>query len=334
MPSLATTKPTAQRDYFFDNLRFFLIFCVVLCHGIETIRGTSEIIATFHEIILCFCMPLFVYVTGYFAKSMAKHDSPKRSKIINICLLYLICQVIKCSIYGGFSLLRPSYANWFLIGLIVWYFTLPAISKFKPKWTIAITVVFAVIIGTDPHANDILQLSRVIGFFPFFLLGYYTPKDFSAKLQSNKFRIIQAVIFILGIAAYLFIFNDFISTGILHSHKSYSAMHYTIAQGMTLKIWWYVFAALMSFGVLSIIPRKKYFFSKLGARTLPIYIIHTILYRWITCCTDFFDHIAAADNTLIICIVFSAVVTLVCSIKIFDIAFNKFMGLDFKFLYK
>ena len=52
------------REYKFDNLKILLILLVVLGHIIEPFYKLN----TLYLIIYAFHMPVFVYISGYFAK--------------------------------------------------------------------------------------------------------------------------------------------------------------------------------------------------------------------------------------------------------------------------
>ena len=58
-----------ERDYFFDNLKAVLIFLVVLGHFLLPIHGESVLVVV-KRLIYVFHMPLFVFVSGYFAKKI------------------------------------------------------------------------------------------------------------------------------------------------------------------------------------------------------------------------------------------------------------------------
>ena len=334
MKSETLSKPYKNRDYFFDNLRLLLIFCVVFCHCLEKVRDSSGSIALMHEVLLCFVMPMFVFVTGYFAKGLADSNSPKRLKILNILVLLIICQIIKMDIYDFGTILKPHYGNWFLLAIAVWYYILPTVNKIKPFLAILIAMIVAVFISGDPEVYELLQLLRIFGFFPFFILGFYCNGDIIERLKANRMRVIEGCVLIVGILLYVFIFQHYVPVELLHCKVSYGAMGLSFIKGGILRLWWYGFALFMGFGVLAVVPRKKYFFTVYGTRTLPIYIIHTILWCFIAVYTDFFDQVANYDNTAIIFFVFSILVTIVCGNKWFNNWFNQFMNIKFEFLFK
>ena len=256
-----------ERDYFFDNLRLFLIFCVVFCHGIEQVRGDSDIIIILHETILSYMMPMFVFVTGFFSKNMADVNSSKRKKILNFIVLLCICQIIKQLIFGYDTFIQPHYGNWYLLAMVVYYYTLPLVAKIKPMYMMPLSILGGLLIGLEANAGA-LQLSRIISFFPFFLLGYYCTKENIDIVKTMKFRIIGIITLVLAIIVFVLFFVDIIPIGILQGNKNFEEMELSVIQGGIYRIWWYCFAPIMGFGICALIPRRKIAISFLGARTL------------------------------------------------------------------
>ena len=74
-----------ERDYFFDNLKAVLIFLVVLGHFLLPIHGESVLVVV-KRLIYVFHMPLFVFVSGYFAKKIYKNGQYNFKKILYLCL--------------------------------------------------------------------------------------------------------------------------------------------------------------------------------------------------------------------------------------------------------
>src|SRR5699024_10109746 len=72
-----------SKDLRMSNLKGILIFLVVFGHFIEIYKKEYYELFVF---IYAFHMPVFIFISGYFAKRMRK------SKIINLILLYLIFQ--------------------------------------------------------------------------------------------------------------------------------------------------------------------------------------------------------------------------------------------------
>ena len=68
-----------ERNYLFDNLKFFLIVLVVFGHSLEEI-SLEHNYAIIRAWIYSFHMPAFVFISGYFSKCDNFSESIKVSK--------------------------------------------------------------------------------------------------------------------------------------------------------------------------------------------------------------------------------------------------------------
>lgn len=320
-----------KRDAYFDNLRYFLMFVVVFCHGIENFRSSSLIIEEIHNNLLLFVMPLFVFVSGFFAKSMGDAENPKRSKIINLFVLYILVQVVKCIISGSFTLIKPTYGNWYLICLVVWYTTLPFIKGFKPFYVIVTTVLFGLLIGAETSGMTIFQVSRMVCFFPFFVLGYYTKKEY-LNVFKGKY-IIGIIGLILSVVALHVLTSNGFSHSILHANKCYSEMKYSVQLGVFYRLIWYFLSTFTSCCVLCLITSKQNMFTNIGKYTLPIYILHTCLYLFLIKRTSLLDYISENTGTAALLIGnfdISFIILIIFGNAFFSGMFDKLMKCDFR----
>lgn len=334
---MSDTNKVPTRDSYYDNLRLFLMFIVVLCHGLEVTCGTSEGLTDLHKVLLSFCMPLFVFMTGFFAKSMAVDGGPKRMRIYNIVLMYVIAQGIKMLIGGSYKFLSPKYGNWFLLAMIAWYAVLPFMAKLKPAVVMTGSFAAAFLVGMDPDATSVFSISRLVCLFPFFMMGFYLPKEQAPRLREPKARILGICLLILGIFLCLTGWNDMASRGVLHFHKTYKQMEMSFWKGSILRLLRCVMALIMGYGIMSIIPNKQTKLTVLGTRTLPIFVVHTCFYYYLNNRTEFFPMITEmfpAGQRLAIIFILSVVMTIICGNKYFAKVFDKIMGYDFRGLMK
>lgn len=321
---------TNKRDAYFDNVRFFLMLCVVLCHGLEHFRSMSIFVKSLHNIILLFVMPLFVFVSGFFAKSMAIEDSPKRKRIINLIILYLVSQIIKCMILNKYTLIKPQYANWYLLCIIAWYTILPLLNEIKPLNIALISIVFGLLIGIEKEGMNILQVSRMFCFFPFFIIGYSLKKEHIELIREKK--IIGLVGTVFCSFAILFLMDKGLPLSVLHANKCYSEMKLSIMLGITYRMLWYLLSSIMGISVLSVIPKNKTFFTVYGTRTLPIYIIHTCIYCYLINRTPLIDFVIdnLKSSSLIIFNFFVSIfIVMFCGNSFFSKIFDFVMQYDF-----
>ena len=174
-----------ERDYFFDNLKAVLIFLVVLGHFLLPIHGESVLVVV-KRLIYVFHMPLFVFVSGYFAKKIYKNGQYNFKKILYLIKAYIIFVIAIQIVYAlcGFrdfseiNFFSQSGAPWYLFAMIVWYLTIPVIRKYKEIPVLIVTVALALIAGYFKNIGDFLCMSRILVFGPFFYLGFLMVETF------------------------------------------------------------------------------------------------------------------------------------------------------------
>lgn len=87
-----------ERIHFFDNLKGILIFLVVFGHYALLVHAASPAMGGVYEYIYLFHMPLFVFVSGFFAKSIVKNGRLRVEKIFSIVALAMLFQLALISI--------------------------------------------------------------------------------------------------------------------------------------------------------------------------------------------------------------------------------------------
>ena len=171
---------TKERDYFFDNLKAVLIFLVVLGHFLLPIHGDNPLVVV-KRLIYIFHMPLFVFVSGYFAKKIYKNGQYNFKKILYLIKAYVLFVIAIQIVYAicGFedfveiNFFSQSGAPWYLFAMIVWYLTIPLIRRCRPLPVISVNIGLALVAGYFKNVGDFLCLSRILVFGPFFYIGYY-----------------------------------------------------------------------------------------------------------------------------------------------------------------
>ncbi len=180
-----------DRDYRIDNLRCLLIVLVVFCH-LLVVMSTGPLTGVLYQVIYVFHMPVFVFVTGYFARWR-----PQRIAC-GLLLPYVEFQLLAC-LWGnflmgrvwwwGFTLLQPSWTLWYLLTCVFWYATTPLLTEVRtPRARLAVVAAaFAasIAIGWVPWAADAYDLSRMVVLYPFFCAGFFAGKmGLSARIDA------------------------------------------------------------------------------------------------------------------------------------------------------
>jgi fucose 4-O-acetylase-like acetyltransferase len=273
-----------QRDYYFDNAKFILIFFVVFGHLIQSFIEQNEMVYTLYKVIYTFHMPAFILVSGFFARGLYEKGYIKkvaRKLILPYLIFQLIYSVFYYFLYNESHLvvdpLDPHWSLWFLISLFFWNMMLFGFSRLKPITGVLLALAIGLGVGYVDWISNYLSLSRTFVFFPLFLLGYYLTKDQVQILTRPAFRMVAILLFV---AAFIFysIFPD-ISYQWLFGSKSYHALETPAVIGMFVRLGLYLLSTIMVLSFLAIVPKSKIFFTNLGKNTLYVYLLHGFFIR-------------------------------------------------------
>lgn len=320
------------REYYFDNAKFIIIMLVVIAHLTSPLKEDGKIMNAMWIFINAFHMPTLIFISGYFAKGYINKEGKIKYKRLWTYIIYYLGAQVTISLFEIFvletkdayiSLVSPRSSLWYLMCLICWYLVLPLICNFDHKKVFIVAIVVALLMGYDQDANNVMSIMRVFNHFPFFLMGYYFKKEWIYKFRNKKTKIC-AVVVLAVLAVLIYILQDIIPTRIITSNYAYADSNLRVLYRMRIawinRIGYYAVASIMGACVLLLIPRGKAIYTKLGSRTLQVYIIHRFLYLaeleygWA-------DKFMDMNYGGIIVILIAIVVTLILSLKIFEYPF-------------
>lgn len=289
------------RLYFYDNAKFILIFLVVLGHAISPFKSGGpghEFFYFLWRTINALHMPCLIFISGFFAK---KYIRPDGSINVQRPFTYIIYYLVAQFAVGAFevyvqgdviskSVLTPRSSLWFLMCLIWWYLFLPIIDKFDPRKMMVIAILAGLIFGYDAKISNFVAMSRMITHFPFFLFGYYITGEHMQVLFTKKAKLISIPVIILSVG--FLVFLNLISADsdtlkyIINRFVVCDKSYFEIFKGTDVNpVFWfmprivfYITAAALCFSLLAWVPGKKTFFTKFGARTMAVYILHRFVY--------------------------------------------------------
>lgn len=274
----------AKRLYKFDNIKTILIFLVVFGHLLELTKGCELLYLTIYS----FHMPLFMFVTGYFARFDRKHI------LYHMVCPYLIFQVLytyfDIYVLGSAKLtltfVRPYWILWYLFAIIVYYLLIPFLDVESRKGKILIfggAVVITLLSGYDGKLGYDFAAARICSFMPFFIAGFYMSKEQAAGRFIHMKKDVRylvcfvcAVLIIAGIV--LILKQGIIKANMLYGSCSYELAHYNI--WIKLLIITIAFIWIIIFMVL--VPDQKVpFLSQTGRYTMPVFLLHGFVVKLI-----------------------------------------------------
>lgn len=273
-----------MRNYKIDNIRFILIFLVVLGHFFEPTSSTT--LAYISEFIYSFHMPVFVFISGYLAKFNTQRIV--RTYLYSYILMqtvYILFNKYYLGIYTtSFDYSYPHYTLWYLLAMAMYCMIIPLIQTDrigKKIVVLAISLFISLFAGTDLGVGYAFTAARFFGFLPFFVLGYYMRTE---PLTEKLKKITLPVKLLLGIVfggAICFFEMLILNTPLVSIWDTYYAFPYIQTNGG-----WKARVILLITGFLwiafffIITPKKKIpVISNIGANTFPIYIFHGLVVK-------------------------------------------------------
>jgi|GEM_PF-8956 len=153
-----------NRIALWDNLKFFLVTCVVIGHFVDQFTDISNIYDSIFLFIYSFHIPLFIFISGLMFKN--KDVTSKVIFFISIGFAYKIVSAIVERLLGTikveFLLLSDGGISWFMFALAAYTIILRVIEGQNKRYILIFAIVLACFVGYDPGIGDFLYLSRII----------------------------------------------------------------------------------------------------------------------------------------------------------------------------
>ncbi|OTN75523.1 hypothetical protein A5886_000597 [Enterococcus sp. 8G7_MSG3316] len=274
----------SQRTAYFDNAKFLLMILVVFSHLLQSFIGDHKFYHDLYYFIFTFHMPAFVFLSGYFAKPLTK-GSKVAVLIQKFLLPYLFFQIFYIVYYWliglretpKIQLLNPQWALWFLLSMFFWQLSLFVFQRLTPKQAIILSIALSLGAGYLPFLNQILTLQRTFVFLPFFIIGFYFPKNDMAFLQTSRLRWLS-VSFLPIIYGFIAVFHGMNKYMVFGSKPYEDYLSYPLFGG-PLRGVFFLIGLMGIVGFMRIVPRETMFFTKWGKNTLLVYLLQGIFIK-------------------------------------------------------
>ena len=303
-----------NRRFDLDNLKGILILLVVYGHLLFPVAlkqsGISYEVSSF---IYFFHMPAFLFVSGLLTKNVEIKEYIKK-----VFLLYFVFN-FSLSLFdfyingAAIDFIHPYYSMWYLIVVLVGRIL---ISINDSPVLFLISLIFSLFSGFSP-ADNTFALSRIIGFMPFFLFGYFLSKKniFEFK-DSGKIKNIYHIVPLLFFFYIVYVFTLRSDLGIdFYTFSSFNSYYEFIFRLVLIFI---NFGLILS--MFFVIPNKKIpILSTIGKNSLTIYLLHRFI-------TLLFEKVFLPDKTRVFISIFvSVIICVVLGSSLFNNVFEKFI---------
>lgn len=322
-----------KRIYTLDNLKFMLIALVVMGHIANSYASSDALLRSAFMFIYTFHMPAFIFVSGLFCKKMTAENI--RKKMIYYFLLYIsLSMILRVNYFiyrrtPSFSLFSENGVPWFMFALAVFYGITYLIRDCNKVLILVFCILLACFIGYDNSIGDFLCLSRIIVFYPFFLLGHMI--DIPSLLSITQKKAIRflsaAIVLAFALICFLKIDSVYVFRPLLGGRNPYSTLSEVLAPyGGFLHFILYFISFSLTICLISIAPpRKIILLSSLGQRTLPVYFFHYLLIYSLRYFSVAQKMAASMPNGVwqLLFLGLGIPITFVFSLKLFELPFTK-----------
>lgn len=281
---------TKARIALWDNARFVAIALVVLGHALTKTVAETDSSFVLYVTIYLFHIPLFVFLSGFFASAEAPTPERIKSVVVDLLIPYLIFEFIWSMIQSVqaeqflFNPLRPSWTLWFLLSLAAWRILLPYLVQIPMP--LLVSTVLAVWSGYW-SVDQTLSLSRTLAFLPFFVLGWHAKAwGFQAWWQSRSPRQVviirtSGMVWLVGVLTLVWQSRDVLREWgirkLLTADTGYvdAGFEQWFAGGFRVGL--FVLATTMIGAFVVSMPRRHLWISSLGAGTMTVYLLHSFV---------------------------------------------------------
>ncbi len=286
-PAPATRKPA--RDPWFDNAKFALVTLVVIGH-MWTLLSDAGAKVWLYDFLYYWHVPAFVIVTGYLSRNFDYSHERLRALFRTVVVPYMVFELVLAlfRVYVGHEDINdiwadPHWPMWYLAALFFWRLFTPLFRRASYA-AIPIAVVVSLVAGI--RATDWLDLARVLGLLPFFVIGISLRKEHFEVLHRRWVRIAGVVVLALIFVGARFT-DAWINTEWLYYRARYDELEPHDLQAILIRSALIVIGTLGAFAFLSLLPPRQTWYTKLGGATLVVYLFHgfvvkSLLYAGIT----------------------------------------------------
>lgn len=289
----------SARIPFFDNFKGILIILVVLGHFLSGATGAGVLPAwRLFDFVYLFHMPLFIFASGLFCKSVYV---PERGLRVGTILYYLLlCWAMYVALWipqAAFGVAEPfnlltvdSSMPWYLMALAVYCALTPVFYELRPPYSIGIAFAISVLCGLV-DAGNVFSASRVITFLPFFLIGYYLePRAILDFVNGFGERLLVPRVFAIIMLLAIFLAFQMLdidelraSQMIFTGRDSYATVFPLTGDqgdisGCAIRLAGFAGTAVIGVCLLLIVPQREVaLLSRSGRHTLQVYIFHAFV---------------------------------------------------------
>ncbi|MFF0746518.1 acyltransferase family protein [Streptomyces sp. NPDC004111] len=268
----------AGRDAYFDNAKYLAIVLVAVGHTWPLVLSGSRATEALYMLVYVFHMPAFILISGYFSRTFDMRPHKLMRLVSSVVVPYVVFQTAYAVFFAvmedgplTLQLMWPRFLMWFLMALFVWRLLTPLFLAIR--WPVQISLLIAAAAAGTPDISGQWSAQRVLQFLPFFVLGL--------KLRPEHFRLVQrwSVRWAgIGVFAFSLVFMYWVAPRVQLDwiYRNHSSQHMEQPWWVGVLMTYAMFGAalVLTACFLAWVPRRRMWFTVLGAGTIGGYLLH------------------------------------------------------------
>jgi fucose 4-O-acetylase-like acetyltransferase len=265
----------AERDPWFDNAKMALVTLVVVGHS-WILLPRDGAVTYLYDFLYAWHVPAFVFVTGYLSRSFTWETRRVWQLVRTVAVPYVLFEaaIALFRIHVGGEKLEdlfrdPHWPMWYLAALFFWRLLTPVFVRLRGGLVVAVAI--SLLAGL--WAGDTLDVARVLGLLPFFVMGLKATPERLELLRGRWQRVLAVGVFVV-IAVLSRYLDRWASTEWLYYRALYDDLHVSDTRAIITRSVLLVVGTAGAWAFLALTPRVGGWFARMGAHTLVVYLFH------------------------------------------------------------
>lgn len=323
-----------------DNAKGVLIYLVILGHVAERFVPKSFLAGRVQLWIYFFHMPAFVFLAGLFSKKIVREK--RVDKAFGYLLLYCFMKVVfylsnvyvKGADKAEFHFFTENGIPWFCMAMFWWYLITILLERFPPAAVLSVSLILGILSGYFPVEGGFLVILRTICFYPFFYAGFITDPEALLRLTRNRKGRVAGILVLVAAMLFSFLAVNRSKQWMMlfrgRYHYAEIGAEFCGITGAVCRVAAYVFSTILSLALISVVPDRNTWLTKVGRRTLPVYVFHGTFYTCLIGKVDFIKEWIRSGHIFLHCVVFSIFILLLTMLPPFEWIVHRIMEIPGK----
>lgn len=160
---------------------------------------------------------------------------------------------------------------------MIWRLFINDLKKIKGLWLWAL--LFGLYIGVIREADRFMSISRIIAFFPYFIIGSMLDEERVRKIRRVPKRYAILLSVLMACTVILLHIYALVPVKSYENIQCYNASGMSNLQGIIIRVFSYVIGFMATLCMINLLPDKKIWYTKYGSRTVVIYVASAFLVK-------------------------------------------------------